>query len=638
MTAHTAHRARILKPFSGTVAGTNRSTGIKEVAARAGVSVGTVSNVLNRPDVVAEPTRRRVPAGDRPARLRAQRTGPPATRRAEQDDRLRHARRGQPVLHRRRQGHRGGRQSERRRAVHLQQRQRRVTRGRLPRTAAPAAGARGARHAGRPGHLPARRARSPWHPRRARRPRRRVRLLQRRRRRRRGRHPRRDPPLRAGPRAHRLHRRSDVDRAGHRPAGGRAASRRRLHGARPRDRRAQRRRGPPGRRAAGRTPPRPAPDGGVLRQRPPRPRAAAADDGDRRRRARASWRSSATTTSSSPAPPRCRSARCASPASCSGAPPPSCCSPRARPTRPTCTSRCCSTRSWWCAPRRSGRRAGAKASQSYRRSGVNVSIDAVRATIRRPCAVPSRTPAATAWTMALPMTVASTGPASTGRSHALAHSRPSRPIAAPPPTRWMRAAAAPLTCSIVATVRPPRRGERVEDGAGDLRRRGRHGLTRLGARRGDAHRDVAGRGEARVVGIDDAAPAGHLLRRGDELRRRPRLAVRRPPPAALLEQPQPGHVLEQADGAVDAELVGDVGRQRGGGGDRSGQLAPDEGPRAAGDVDVARSRLERRAGDGTGRVVAGDGDHPERRSPWSRAPCPARAAAAAGRGAARRPR
>lgn len=36
--------------------------GIMEVAAHAGVSVGTVSNVLNRPDIVAEPTRRRVRA------------------------------------------------------------------------------------------------------------------------------------------------------------------------------------------------------------------------------------------------------------------------------------------------------------------------------------------------------------------------------------------------------------------------------------------------------------------------------------------------------------------------------------------------------------------------------------------------
>jgi len=36
------------------------ATGIKEVARHAGVSVGTVSNVLNRPDVVAPATRRRV--------------------------------------------------------------------------------------------------------------------------------------------------------------------------------------------------------------------------------------------------------------------------------------------------------------------------------------------------------------------------------------------------------------------------------------------------------------------------------------------------------------------------------------------------------------------------------------------------
>lgn len=37
-----------------------RTTSIKEVALRAGVSVGTVSNVLNRPDIVASPTRQRV--------------------------------------------------------------------------------------------------------------------------------------------------------------------------------------------------------------------------------------------------------------------------------------------------------------------------------------------------------------------------------------------------------------------------------------------------------------------------------------------------------------------------------------------------------------------------------------------------
>jgi LacI family transcriptional regulator len=51
------HR-RTLKAQEDAVAETPVS--IREVAALAGVSVGTVSNVLNRPDVVAEPTRRRV--------------------------------------------------------------------------------------------------------------------------------------------------------------------------------------------------------------------------------------------------------------------------------------------------------------------------------------------------------------------------------------------------------------------------------------------------------------------------------------------------------------------------------------------------------------------------------------------------
>lgn len=40
--------------------GPSRSAGVKDVAAAAGVSVGTVSNVLNRPQMVREPTRARV--------------------------------------------------------------------------------------------------------------------------------------------------------------------------------------------------------------------------------------------------------------------------------------------------------------------------------------------------------------------------------------------------------------------------------------------------------------------------------------------------------------------------------------------------------------------------------------------------
>jgi LacI family transcriptional regulator len=44
----------------GSTAGPLRSAGVKDVAARAGVSLGTVSNVLNRPDRVSTRTRERV--------------------------------------------------------------------------------------------------------------------------------------------------------------------------------------------------------------------------------------------------------------------------------------------------------------------------------------------------------------------------------------------------------------------------------------------------------------------------------------------------------------------------------------------------------------------------------------------------
>ena len=79
-----------------------------------------------------------------------------------------------------------------------------------------------------------------------------------------------------------------------------------------------------GERIAG-LPSRPPTDGGVLRQRPPRPRPAPADDPASASMCPASWRSWATTTSSSRPRRPCRSARCASHASCSATPPPSCC-------------------------------------------------------------------------------------------------------------------------------------------------------------------------------------------------------------------------------------------------------------------------------------------------------------------------
>ena len=80
---------------------------VKDVAAAAGVSLGTVSNVLNRPDRVSPDDPGAGRAGDGRARLRAQRVGPaaPAPARSRTLG-LRHARRRQPVLHRRRPGHR----------------------------------------------------------------------------------------------------------------------------------------------------------------------------------------------------------------------------------------------------------------------------------------------------------------------------------------------------------------------------------------------------------------------------------------------------------------------------------------------------------------------------------------------------
>src|SRR5829696_2312248 len=45
---------------SGRMAARKATVSMKDVAALAGVSLGTVSNVLNSPDLVAEPTRHRV--------------------------------------------------------------------------------------------------------------------------------------------------------------------------------------------------------------------------------------------------------------------------------------------------------------------------------------------------------------------------------------------------------------------------------------------------------------------------------------------------------------------------------------------------------------------------------------------------
>ena len=57
MTAPTRRRARRVER---SVEQGMAAPGNKDVATRAGVSVGTVSNVLNRPDMVSDRTRQRV--------------------------------------------------------------------------------------------------------------------------------------------------------------------------------------------------------------------------------------------------------------------------------------------------------------------------------------------------------------------------------------------------------------------------------------------------------------------------------------------------------------------------------------------------------------------------------------------------
>ena len=230
------------------------TTSIRDVAARAGVSVGTVSNVLNHSDKVSPISAARRRRRDRGARLRAQRRGPAAPGRTLDDHRPRRARRAQPVLHRcrpRRRG-RGGPALDVRHP--RQQRRELRPRGGLPRPVRRAARARRA-------HLAVRRRRSAAapaaiarHRRGARRPGERRRVVQLGRGRRHpGWRPRRRAPAQHRTQPDRLRRRSVRDPPGVRPSRGRPPRRRPASGCdarEDRDPRAHRARGSPDRRDA----------------------------------------------------------------------------------------------------------------------------------------------------------------------------------------------------------------------------------------------------------------------------------------------------------------------------------------------------------------------------------------------------
>ena len=181
-----------------------------------------------------------------------------------------------------------------------------------------------------------------------------------------------------------------------------------------------------------------------------------------------------------------------------------------------------------------------------------------RSTSRRPSARSASAPLAIACTIALPATVASAGPAITGRPHALAQSSRSSGIDEPPPTRWITSASKPATRSMVATVvrhvrasesRIVRVSSAGDSGTGWPVSR-QYSAIRAGMSPGAAKRGSSGSITLRPPGTAPAAAVSSA-------------AVGRPPlrgpcPPALLEEPEPGHVLEQPHRAVHAQLVGDV--------------------------------------------------------------------------------
>jgi hypothetical protein len=131
---------------------------------------------------------------------------------------------------------------------------------------------------------------------------------------------------------------------------------------------------------------------------------------------------------------------------------------------------------------------------------------------------------------------------------------------------------------------------------------------RLAARRkGSAIRAGCARAdECLVVRVDQQA--GSCVGERDDLLEREKMALRLPAPSALVQQPEPGDVSEQAEGPGDAALVRQVGREGLVGDQRFVDLETDQRPRP--DAEEGRIGLsEWHGGDGRAGVVRGDGDH-----------------------------
>ena len=214
----------------------------------------------------------------------------------------------------------------------------------------------------------------------------------------------------------------------------------------------------------------------------------------------------------------------------------------------------CSMRGSAAARRRPTRRRSRRA-RSAGSAGCAAAGRASRPGRRRP------RPTARAWTRTLPSAAASTGPASTGRPQASAVSWHSSSLRAPPPTRCTTSTCRPDSSLRLADGAPVGQRQAVQDAPDRLGRRLRHGLPGPPAGVGDPGGHVA-------------RAAGRPGRRGRRRRRSAgtarRLAQQRSSGTAtpssaqvrrrLLQQPQAHDVAQVADGAVDAQLVGEVGR------------------------------------------------------------------------------
>ena len=203
------------------------------------------------------------------------------------------------------------------------------------------------------------------------------------------------------------------------------------------------------------------------------------------------------------------------------------------------------------------------------------------------------------------------GPASTVRPVRSAVSWQSRAFWLPPPTTWTTSIPRPHSrCGLVeasSVRRPP--------GSPGWSGRTRPGVAGAGSPAsvhsvGDPGRHVARSQQAGVVGVEDRHRRTHLRGRLEQFRQVDRSPGALPGAHRLTEQPQAHHVLQVADPAVDAALVGEVGRPALLGQHRRIQLDADQGPGAGGDVRRVvgdhRHRDHRR-----GRVVRAHGHHVE---------------------------